>query len=113
VKPPLHSRNKKGARGEPNAPEFALRATGAASSAPTKDKRRFLVVPRKRHLGLTRNDKRMVQAWERKRRSEEIPSALILRRRNVSYTLKEEPQPQVLFTLGLLNLKPEPSMDSM
>ncbi len=29
------------------------------------------------------------------------------------YTLNELPQPQVLFTLGLLNLKPEPSMDSI
>jgi hypothetical protein len=28
-------------------------------------------------------------------------------------TLNEEPQPQVLFTLGLLNLNPEPSMVSM
>jgi len=28
------------------------------------------------------------------------------------YTLNELPQPQVLFTFGLLNLKPEPSMDS-
>lgn len=29
------------------------------------------------------------------------------------YTLKELPQPQVLFTLGLLNLKPAPSRVSM
>ena len=31
----------------------------------------------------------------------------------IHYTLKELPHPQVLFTLGLLNLKPEPSMVSM
>ena len=29
------------------------------------------------------------------------------------YTLNELPQPQVLLTLGLLNLKPEPSIVSM
>jgi hypothetical protein len=29
------------------------------------------------------------------------------------YTLKELPQPQVLLTFGLLNLKPEPSIVSM
>jgi hypothetical protein len=29
------------------------------------------------------------------------------------YTLNELPHPQVLFTLGLLNLNPEPSMVSM
>ena len=30
-----------------------------------------------------------------------------------TYTLKDEPQPQVLFTFGLLNLKPAPSSVSM
>ena len=30
-----------------------------------------------------------------------------------SYTLNELPQPQVLFTFGLLNLKPAPSIVSM
>ena len=34
----------------------------------------------------------------------------VLRR---SYTLNELPQPQVLLTFGLLNLKPEPSSVSM
>jgi len=29
--------------------------------------------------------------------------------RNKRYTLKEEPQPQVLFTFGFSNLKPAPS----
>ena len=33
--------------------------------------------------------------------------------RENSYTVKELPQPQVLLTFGLLNLKPEPSSDSM
>jgi len=28
---------------------------------------------------------------------------------NLAYTLNEEPQPQVLFTLGFSNLKPAPS----
>jgi hypothetical protein len=32
--------------------------------------------------------------------------------RAVTYTEKEEPQPQVLFTPGLLNLKPEPCSPS-
>ena len=41
-----------------------------------------------------------------------VPGACVNRREKL-YTLKELPQPQVLFTLGLLNLKPEPSMVSM
>lgn len=32
--------------------------------------------------------------------------------RAVTYTEKEDPQPQVLFTPGLLNLKPEPCSPS-
>ena len=33
-------------------------------------------------------------------------------REELGYALKELPQPQVDFTFGLLNLNPEPSMDS-
>jgi hypothetical protein len=41
-----------------------------------------------------------------------VPGEL-LGRSDFAYTLKELPQPQVLLTFGLLNLKPEPSMVSM
>jgi hypothetical protein len=34
-------------------------------------------------------------------------------RRRITQTLKELPHPQVLFTFGLLNLNPAPSIDSM
>ena len=52
-----------------------------------------------------------VNSWKRKREGLKHPP-LQNRNRSPVYTLKELPQPQVLFTLGLLNLKPEPSMDS-
>ena len=53
-------------------------------------------------MGLRENSQRPIGKY--------IPIAEEARR---SYTLNELPQPQVLFTFGLLNLKPAPSRVSM